>query len=228
MIARIIFSLLIILSAIPVNSETIPLTTLDVEINKGVVTGAGRTVTFERIPVTDSNTGITRYYDFSAGLKVNDSNELYFDNIGSVTDVTDLVSADYIIKPGVYEDSQGYFYHVHQPTISNGFLEYTMEYIDVNNDGYYLSMNWNTSKIWSSSIVPTEEKMSVHDLMGSIAIFTGDLPTGHDFGIRSRALIKTGVNVFTATTLQYSDAAPDDLITFNYRFATLSEYNASL
>jgi len=119
---------------------------LSVELGKGLVTGQGRTVTFSRIPVTDSDTGLTRYYSFSSSLKVDSNNNLLLGNITEVVDVTAQIAQSASIRSGIYSDSDGRFFSVSGPTISeNGYFAYNMDYIDVLNEGASVVVAWTSA-----------------------------------------------------------------------------------
>lgn len=214
-----------------VHAETIPLTTLSVEIDKGLVSGSGRTVTFNRVPVTDTATSITRYYDFTAGLKVDSNNQLYFDNIGDVVDVTDLIASSPAIKAGIYQDAQGYYYQVFQPSLSNGYFEYSMQYIDTSDSGDTLVMRWNTSTLVDSSIIPEEaENFANLNNRGFFGHYTEDMPGDSiwPLGGNEKALIEIdGETGFTVTKINYQ-AELDEISRFTFRYATIDELNNTL
>jgi hypothetical protein len=214
------------------HAETIPLTTLSVEIDKGLISGSGRTVTFNRVPVTDSATNITRYYDFTAGLKVDSNNQLYFDNIGDVVDVTDLIASSPVIKAGIYQDAQGYYYQVFQPSLSNGYFEYSMQYINTSNSGDSLVMRWNTSTLVASSIIPEEtERFAKFNNRGFFGHYTKDMPGDSFWGSASgngEVLVEldgdTGFTVAKINTF----GNLDNMSRFTYRYATIDELNNAL
>lgn len=217
--------------AMQAHAETIPLTTLSVEIDKGLVSGSGRTVTFNRVPVTDSATNITRYYDFTAGLKVDSNNQLYFDNIGDLVDVTDLIASSPAIKAGIYQDAQGYYYQVFQPSLSNGYFEYSMQYIDTSISGDSLVMRWNTSTLVASSIIPEEtENFANLNNRGFFGHYTEDMPGNSiwPLGSDGKALIEIdGAIGFTVTKVDYTEEL-DEMSRFTYRYATIDELNNAL
>jgi len=203
-------------------SEPIPLTTLSVELEKGVVRGQGRTVTFDRVPVTDSDTGLTRYYSFSSALKVDSNNNLLLSNITEVVDVTAKIAQSASIRSGIYSDSDGRFFAVTGPTISeNGYFAYSMDYIDVLNEGESIVVVW-TSAPSELSLYPDSD-FKQHDGKGHFGYVEDDVSSGFWDNQKHVLISQQSSESFLVTELYYTGTLSGSS-KLTYEYPTYDEF----
>jgi len=205
-------------------AEPIPLTTLSVELGKGLVTGQGRTVSFSRIPVTDSDTGLTRYYSFSSALKVDSNNNLLLSNITEVVDVTAQIAQSASIHSGIYSDSEGRFFAVTGPTISeNGYFAYSMDYIDVLNEGKSIVVAWTSAPSELSLYQDSDFKQ--HDGKGHFGYVEENLSINDGFwGTQNHVFISQQSSESFLVTDLSSNGTLSGSSKLTYQYASYDEF----
>lgn len=112
--------------AAPVMAETIPGTNLEVFVEAASVGGSGRTVSIKRLPVRNSVTGETNYYDVAFELTANGAGEVAFDRI-SLLDLSAMLPSSNAFRAGIYLDNKGNYYELSGPSISaKGYEMYSL------------------------------------------------------------------------------------------------------
>jgi len=98
----------------PAQSEIISGTNLSLHFESAHLIGSGRNININRVPVVDTTTGETVFFDvvFRFSLK---EGELVFDKTSSLT-ISPPLSATILI-PGQYKDQAGYSYTLSEPSL---------------------------------------------------------------------------------------------------------------
>ncbi len=97
-------------------AEVVPGTTLSINFESANVVGTGRNINMTRIPVTDTDTGNTSYYDASFKFTFSPGSGFTFEQIQSVA-ISPPVSEATNIIPGVYKSRNGFCYLLEGPTL---------------------------------------------------------------------------------------------------------------
>jgi len=106
-------------------AELIPGTDYSVHFESGNIIGTGRSINMHHIPVIDTGTGTTTFYDISFEFTYTPATGLEFNRTSSAA-LSPLLSSSNLI-PGTYKDETGYTFVLDGPSsLPNNRLLYTL------------------------------------------------------------------------------------------------------
>ncbi len=149
-------------------AEVIPGTTLSIDFQAGQVQAGGRTVHIYRIPVTDTNSGTTTFYDASFDFGVLSDGSIGFTRTSSAAVSSAPLTAGDNFIAGTYADSFGAIWTVSGPSVVAGGR---YSYSAVSASG--VSISWMTGpvashpQIGSLSTKPADGAAGAFGVMGT-------------------------------------------------------------
>lgn len=115
-----VLSLVLAAAASSAGAEVIPGTTLSIDFQGGLVQPSGRNIQVFRIPVTDTASGATTYYDATFEFGVLPDGSLGFVRLASAAVATSPLRGADSYSAGTYRDQAGNTYLVAGPAILSG------------------------------------------------------------------------------------------------------------